>query len=118
MDQKILCGLIAQRVDPTKFQLWGTEVHWLVTPAQTDLDNVAAIIADYDNLAALYLQELELAAQAQALKEQQKAQAIADNLPSRAQALAAVDAAFSGAQRTIVRRIVEVLYWLAKNSEQ
>jgi hypothetical protein len=29
MDTNILCYLIAQKIDPTKWQLWGDDIHWI-----------------------------------------------------------------------------------------
>ena len=117
MDAQILCTLIARQVDPAKFQIWGLDIHWLSEPTLAELDIVAGIYTNYESLAAAYLQEQELAAQAEALKEQQKAQAISDNLPTWAQVDAAVTAIASLADaKAFLKKLSRVVYWLAKNS--
>jgi hypothetical protein len=54
MDTNTLCSLIAQRIDPTYFQLWGLEVHWMSpdydTPANRAI--VEDVIKNYETLAA------------------------------------------------------------------
>jgi hypothetical protein len=82
MDAQILCTLIAKQVPPAKFQIWGTEVKWLVAPSQADTNAVNSIIANYDSLAAALLQEEFLVKQAEELKVATKNQAILDLLPS------------------------------------
>lgn len=54
MNADILCALVAERIDPTKFQVWGTEVKWLVEPTAEELAAVADVIANYDTLAPAY----------------------------------------------------------------
>ena len=57
-------------------------------------------------------------AEAEALRIQQKNQAIIDNLPSRAQVRAAILAISNLAEaKAFIGKLTEVVYWLAKNSE-
>ena len=117
MNAQILCSLIAAQIDPSKFQIWGLEVHWLVEPTQGELDIVNSIILNYDVLAAAYLQAQAQAEQAEALKEQQKQQAIVDNLPAWTQVDAAITAITSLAEaKTFIRKLTRVVYWDVKNS--
>ena len=47
----------------------------------------------------------------------QRAQDVSDSLPSWQQVSDAIDGAFpAGAQRTVVKRLARVVYWLAKNT--
>jgi len=64
MDANILCKLIARRVDPTKFQLLGLDVHWLNEADDTPENRaiVADVITNYDGLAAEYLREQHMTA--------------------------------------------------------
>ncbi|OPY86881.1 MAG: hypothetical protein A4E72_01582 [Syntrophus sp. PtaU1.Bin208] len=59
MDAEILCTLLAQRIDPAKFQLWGLEAHWMQEEHDTPENraNVADVVANYDTLAAIYVAE-------------------------------------------------------------
>jgi hypothetical protein len=117
MDAQILCTLIARQVDTTKFQIHGLNVVWLIAPTSQELNTVGAIISNYESLAAGYLQEVALGDQAKVLKEQQKTQAIIDNLPSWSQVDAAVTAIANLAEaKTFIRKLSRVVYWLAKNS--
>jgi hypothetical protein len=54
MDANILCTLLAQRIPPEQFQLWGLDIHWMSpdfdTPANRAI--VADVIKNYDNLAS------------------------------------------------------------------
>ncbi len=53
MNASTLCTLLAQRINPTYFQLWGLDVHWMApeydTPANRAI--VADVIANYSTLA-------------------------------------------------------------------
>jgi hypothetical protein len=56
MDANILCTLLAQRIPPEQFQLWGLEVH-LMSPEYVTPENraiVSDVIANYEALAAAY----------------------------------------------------------------
>jgi len=57
MDTNILCTLIAQRIPPEQFQLWGLEVHWMTHEYDTPENKaiVADVIANYDTLEAAYI---------------------------------------------------------------
>ncbi len=52
MNASILCTLLAQRIPPEKFQLWGLDIHWMSpeydTPANRAI--VADVIANYNTL--------------------------------------------------------------------
>jgi len=71
MDANILCKLLAARITPEKFQLWGTEVHWLDKADDTPEHRaiVEYIIANYDSLLADYQAGEEKAAKERAVKE-------------------------------------------------
>jgi len=65
MNAQILCTLLAQRIPPEQFQLWGLEVHWM-DKAYNTIENqaiVADVIANYDTLVADYQAEQEKAKQ-------------------------------------------------------
>ncbi|NLT24661.1 MAG: hypothetical protein GXX82_16585 [Syntrophorhabdus sp.] len=55
MNASIVCTLLAERIDPTKFQVWGTEIKWLVEPTAGELAAAADVIANYATLEADYL---------------------------------------------------------------
>lgn len=58
MDENILCTLLEQRIPPEQFQLWGLDIHWMSEEYNT-VENRAIVddvIANYDTLAATYLQ--------------------------------------------------------------
>lgn len=59
MNADILCTLVAERIDPTKFQVQGTEVVWNGTPTAEEIAIVADVIANYDTLEADYLANQE-----------------------------------------------------------
>ena len=56
MNADILCTLLAQRINPEHFQLWGLEVHWMKEEYDTPTNRaiVADVITNYDTLAAAY----------------------------------------------------------------
>jgi hypothetical protein len=56
MEATILCKLLAQRISPEKFQLWGTEIHFINVEDDTPANRaiVAAVIENYAALAAAY----------------------------------------------------------------
>jgi hypothetical protein len=54
MDADILCSLLAERIDPVKFQLHGTEIVWMVEPTSDDLVALSDVLANYEALAAAY----------------------------------------------------------------
>jgi hypothetical protein len=51
MDADILCTLLAQRIDPQKFQLHGLKVVWMKQPTNDDLAIVDDVLKKYDALA-------------------------------------------------------------------
>jgi hypothetical protein len=117
MDAIIFCNLLAQRINPSKFQIWGTDIHWLVDPTPEELSLADSVVSNYATLAAAYLQEQAQAEQAQAQKAQQKQQDIINNLPSWQEVDDAITAATTiAALKVIIRKMARVLYWLAKNS--
>jgi len=69
MDAQILCTLLAQRLDPEYHRLSGLEVVWLNEDKVPDENSfydtpenraiVADVIANYDTLAAAYLESLK-----------------------------------------------------------
>jgi hypothetical protein len=54
MNNNMLCTLLAEKIDPTKFQIRGTEVHWLLEPTTEEQVIIENVIANYDTLAAEY----------------------------------------------------------------
>jgi hypothetical protein len=54
VDTDILCVLLAKKVPPEQFQVWGTEVHWMDKAFDTPENNaiVADVIENYETLAA------------------------------------------------------------------
>jgi len=52
MNASILCTLLAQRINPTYFQLWGLEVHWMASKYDIPENRaiVADVVANYDTL--------------------------------------------------------------------
>jgi hypothetical protein len=54
MDANTLCTLLAEKIDPAKFLLWGTEIKWLTTPTKEETALASDVIANYDTLAATY----------------------------------------------------------------
>jgi hypothetical protein len=53
MNASILCPLIAKRIDPTHFQLWGLDIHWMNEEYNTPENRaiVEDVIKNYDILA-------------------------------------------------------------------
>lgn len=59
------------------------------------------------------------AEQAEAARVAAKTQAIIDNLPSWAQVSDAIDNAFPNiAQRTVIKKLARIVYWLAKDKAE
>lgn len=54
MNPIILCTLLAERIDPTRFQIWGGEVKWHKEPTDEEAAIVDDVIANYETLAAGY----------------------------------------------------------------
>jgi len=56
MDANILCTLIAQRINPICFQLWGLDIHWMSPDFDTPENRaiVEEVIKNYTELAAAY----------------------------------------------------------------
>jgi len=56
MNASTLCHLLAQRIPPQQFQLWGLEIHWMSPDFDTPENNAiyADIVANYTELAAAY----------------------------------------------------------------
>jgi len=118
MDATILCTLLAQRIPPEKFQLWGRDVRWMDEQFNTPENSaiVADVTAKYDTLAAAYLAEQQAAEQAQAATQAAKAQAFLDNLPSWPLISDAVDKIASLADAKIfIKKLARVVYWIAKD---
>jgi hypothetical protein len=61
MNASTLCSLIAQRIPPEQFQLWGLEIHWMDESCNTPENRaiVADVIVNYDTLAAEYESKLQ-----------------------------------------------------------
>lgn len=57
MNNEILCTILAIKIDPAKFQLWGLDVHWLSKPTKEELAIVDDVIKNYDTFEAEYLDE-------------------------------------------------------------
>ena len=57
MNANILCTLLAQRIPPEQFQLWGLEVHWMDEAYNTPENQaiVSDVVANYDTLEAAYI---------------------------------------------------------------
>lgn len=104
MNKDILCTLLAQRINPEHFQLWGLEVHWMKEAYDT-LKNraiVADVISNYDVLAVQY--EIEQ----KPIRERSAYKAEADPIYIEWQALLAIEH-----PEAEIRR----LEWLAKRQE-
>ena len=54
MDGIILCNLLAEKIPPEQFQLWGLDIHWMDKAFDTPENNaiVADVIKNYETLAA------------------------------------------------------------------
>jgi len=59
MDTTTLCALLAEKINPAKFLVRGTEIDWLIPPTAEELAIAADVIADYDSLEADYLANQE-----------------------------------------------------------
>jgi len=55
MDGIILCNLLAEKIPPEQFQVWGTDVHWMDKTFDTPENNaiVADVIENYETLAVV-----------------------------------------------------------------
>lgn len=104
MRADILCTLLAQRINPEHFQLWGLEVHWMKDEYNTEANRaiVADVIANYDTLAAQYELEQKPILERAAYKSE------ADPIYIEWQALLATEHPEAETRR---------LEWLAKRSE-
>ena len=60
MDGIILCNLLAEKIPPEQFQVWGTDVHWMDKTFDTPENNaiVADVIKNYETLAAVAEKEI------------------------------------------------------------
>lgn len=98
MDGKILCSLLAEKIDPAKFQVWGTEIKWLATPTKEETELASDVIANYDALAAEWqAEQLALATRITYITNRQgKRQLVAMGLYDQVKAL--IDAAGLAAQ--------------------
>ena len=56
MKRDVLCALISKRIDPSLFQLRGTEVHWTSKEYDTEENNkiVEDVVSNYDSLVLEY----------------------------------------------------------------
>ena len=118
MNANILCTLLAQRINPEYFQLWGLDIHWMKEEYDTPENRaiVADVIANYPSLESTYLAEIEVAQAAEAARIEAKAQALIDNLPSWAQVSTAVDNISNLADAKIfIKKLARVVYWIAKD---
>lgn len=52
MDANILCTLLSERIAPDKFQLHGTDIHWIGEPTLEELAIVGDVTANYETLAS------------------------------------------------------------------
>jgi len=61
MEANILCTLLAQRIPPEQFQLWGLDIHWMDEAYNTPENQaiVVDVIANYDTLEVEYLKAQE-----------------------------------------------------------
>lgn len=59
MDANTLCSLLAQRIEPSHFQLRGADIEWLISPTAEELALADDVVANYDTLAADYLANQE-----------------------------------------------------------
>ena len=55
MNTDILCTLLAERIDPTKFQVRGIDIEWLTVPTEDEISLAAGVIANYDTLVVEYV---------------------------------------------------------------
>jgi len=104
MDANILLQLLAKRIAPGEFQLWGLEVHWMSEECDNPVNRaiVADVIANYATLAAEYEVEQIPIEKRLAYKTE------ADPIYAEWQALLSVEHIDAEARR---------LEWLAKRAE-
>ena len=69
MNANILCTLLAQRIPPEQFQLWGLDIHWMKEEYDTPENRaiVADVIKNYDTLAGDMERSMQEAADTEAL---------------------------------------------------
>uniref|UniRef100_A0A6M3KT14 Uncharacterized protein n=1 Tax=viral metagenome TaxID=1070528 RepID=A0A6M3KT14_9ZZZZ len=62
MNASTLCTLLAQRIPPEQFQLWGPDVHWMKKEYNTPGNQaiVADVLKNYDKLAAPIIKQQEI----------------------------------------------------------
>lgn len=104
MNASTLCSLIAQRIDPKQFQLWGLDVHWMSEEYDTPENRaiVDDVLKNYPELAAAYeLSQIPI-------KRQAMYQAEADPLFTAHQAMQAAEHPDAEAKKQ---------EWLAKREE-
>ena len=119
MNADTLCTLIAQRINPEYFQLWGLDIHWMKEEYDTPENRaiVEDVITNYSTLEAQYLADIAAAKQAEAARIAAKAQAIVDNLPSWSQVSASCDAISNLAEaKVFIKKLTRIVYWLAKDT--
>lgn len=109
MKANILVNILAQRINPEHFQLWGLEIHWMSEEYNTEANRaiVVDVIAIYPALEAAYL------AEQQAIKDAKlaKAQEIIDNLPAWQPVSDAIDSATTiAALKAIVKKLARVVF--------
>jgi len=98
MNTDTLCSLLAEKIDPAKFQVRGAEIEWLTPPTAEDTARAADVIANYDALAAAWqAEQLALATRITYITNRQgKRQLVAMGLYEQVKAL--IDAAGLTAQ--------------------
>ena len=57
MNIDILCQLLAEKINPEKFQFRGAEIKWLIEPTSEELEIVDDVIKNYKALEESYLRE-------------------------------------------------------------
>lgn len=60
MNVEILCQLLSKRIEPTKFQIHGLDVFWIIEPTKEELLIVDDVIKNYDHLKGEYILEEKL----------------------------------------------------------
>uniref|UniRef100_A0A6M3KAF5 Uncharacterized protein n=1 Tax=viral metagenome TaxID=1070528 RepID=A0A6M3KAF5_9ZZZZ len=80
MDANILCTLLAQRIPPEQFQLWGLDIHWMAPEYDTPENRaiVEDVVANYASLAAGVVAVEQLAKLKNRLKQELKETASSD----------------------------------------
>ena len=119
MNANILCTLLAQRIPPEQFQLWGLDIHWMSPDFDTPENRaiVEDVIANYETLEAAYLAVEVAEKEAREALQATKQQALVDTLPSAVQVKAAINNAFPDAkQNAFMTKFVRLVYLDLKNS--